>query len=146
MNAERAKEIARYILNTLHPNMSLDQIYIVVQNFTGSPDNVGTRLVENMKTVLYLEQQRPGICQVLRKEFGIRNFFRYPAEILINQYDTRDIATKKGIAAVALYDHNGAFYQRTSQRAIAVSKQGEILDIQADWSSGKATYYNNAQI
>lgn len=85
---------------------------------TGSPDNVGTRLVENMKTILYLEQQRPGICQVLRKEFGIRNFFRYPAEILIDQYDTRDTATKKGIATVALYDHNGAFYQRTSQRAM----------------------------
>ena len=33
MNAERAREIARYILNTLHPNMSLDQIYIVVKNF-----------------------------------------------------------------------------------------------------------------
>ncbi len=33
MNAERAREIARYILNALHPNMSFDQIYTVVQNF-----------------------------------------------------------------------------------------------------------------
>ena len=75
-------------------------------------------LVENMKTVLYLEQQRPGICQVLRKEFGIRNFFRYPPEILINQYDTSDSAVKKGIVATALYDHNGAFSQDSSQKAM----------------------------
>lgn len=33
INADRAREIARYILNTLHPHMSFDQIYIVVHNF-----------------------------------------------------------------------------------------------------------------
>lgn len=29
----RAKEIARYILNTLHPYMDINQIYAVAQNF-----------------------------------------------------------------------------------------------------------------
>lgn len=33
MDATRAKEIARYILGSLHPNMSLNQIYEIVQNF-----------------------------------------------------------------------------------------------------------------
>lgn len=33
MGATRAKEIARYILGSLHPNMDLDQIYEMVQNF-----------------------------------------------------------------------------------------------------------------
>lgn len=33
MNADRAREIARYILDTLKPQMTFDQIYSVVQNF-----------------------------------------------------------------------------------------------------------------
>ncbi len=33
MNAERAREIARYILDTLKPQMSLNQIHQVVQQF-----------------------------------------------------------------------------------------------------------------
>lgn len=79
--------------------------------------NLGTRLVENMETILSLEQQRPGICQTLRKEFGIRNFYRYSPDILISQYDNRDTLGRKGIVAVALYDHNGAFSQDSSQQA-----------------------------
>lgn len=33
MNAERAREIARYILDTLQPHMSLNQIHQIVQKF-----------------------------------------------------------------------------------------------------------------
>lgn len=33
MNAARAREIARYILNSLHPHMTLNQIYETVQKF-----------------------------------------------------------------------------------------------------------------
>lgn len=33
MNAERAREIARYILTSLHPHMSLNQIHQVAQSF-----------------------------------------------------------------------------------------------------------------
>ena len=33
MNAERAKEIAQYILESLHPHMDINQIYEIVQNF-----------------------------------------------------------------------------------------------------------------
>ncbi|OGZ60920.1 MAG: hypothetical protein A2919_00125 [Candidatus Spechtbacteria bacterium RIFCSPLOWO2_01_FULL_43_12] len=33
MNASRAKEIAGYILDTLHPQMDINQIHAVVQNF-----------------------------------------------------------------------------------------------------------------
>lgn len=33
MNASRAREIAQHILTTLHPHMTLNQIYSVVQNF-----------------------------------------------------------------------------------------------------------------
>lgn len=33
MNAERAREIARYVLQALHPRMDINQIHVVVQNF-----------------------------------------------------------------------------------------------------------------
>ena len=33
MDANRAREIAAYILNALHPHMTLNQIHDVVQNF-----------------------------------------------------------------------------------------------------------------
>ena len=33
MSAERAREIARYILNSLHPHMDMDQIHLAVQQF-----------------------------------------------------------------------------------------------------------------
>lgn len=33
MNAERAREIARYVLQALHPRMDINQIHAVVQNF-----------------------------------------------------------------------------------------------------------------
>ncbi len=90
----------------------------VSKNIFGNPDNVGTRLVDNMNAVLHLERQRSGICQVLRKEFGIRNFFRYPPEVLIAQYDNRNVVTEIGIVAVALYDHNGYFYQGFVQNKV----------------------------
>lgn len=33
MNAERARDIAKFILNALHPHMDIDEIYKVVQTF-----------------------------------------------------------------------------------------------------------------
>lgn len=33
MNAQRAKEIAGYVLQALHPHMDINQIHAVVQNF-----------------------------------------------------------------------------------------------------------------
>lgn len=33
MNAQRAKEVAQYVLATLHPHMDINQIHAVVQNF-----------------------------------------------------------------------------------------------------------------
>ena len=33
MDATRAKEIARYVLDSLHPNMNINEIYETVQNF-----------------------------------------------------------------------------------------------------------------
>ena len=33
MNAQRAKEVAQYILSTLHPHMDINQIHTVVQDF-----------------------------------------------------------------------------------------------------------------
>ncbi len=33
MSADRAKEIARFVLNSLHPHMDINKIYSTVQNF-----------------------------------------------------------------------------------------------------------------
>lgn len=78
-------------------------------------DNIGTRLVDNLRVVQILEQQRPGIAKVLRNEFGIRNFFRYPPEVLIAQFDNRGVVMKRGIVVTALDDHLGSMYKQSSK-------------------------------
>lgn len=65
---------------------------------------------QNMEKVFEIEGEREGIAKLLYKEFGIRNFERYPKAILIAQYDEFDNLEKPyGVLIEATHDWNGAF-------------------------------------
>ena len=73
---------------------------------TNDADNIGVRAVDNLEMMIELEDQCPGICRVLREQYGIRNFFRYPPEVLIRQYKTLNQKMESIIVYVALDDNN----------------------------------------
>lgn len=56
-----------------------------------------------------LEVSRNGSARVLQQEFGIHHFERYPAGLLISQYDQRDADLPYGIILNPQSDHNGGF-------------------------------------
>lgn len=63
---------------------------------------------ENFSIVCQLEKQRPGITKLLIEKYGIFSFARYPLDLLIDQYDTRDEKdVSYGILIAARNDHNG---------------------------------------
>lgn len=65
---------------------------------------------ENLPTAIQIESQRPGIIKVLSQEFGVKNFGRYPQELLVKQYDERDDKSKPyGVVLYPRSDWNGAF-------------------------------------
>ena len=64
----------------------------------------------NMSKVFDMEDKREGIARLLYKEFGIRNFERYPESILIRQFDEfEDLEKPYGTMIQATHDWNGAF-------------------------------------
>lgn len=65
------------------------------------------RNIERMRTI---EAERPGGLQILRKNFGIKAFGRYPVEILITQIDEVDKEIPYGVVIYPRSDHNDAFY------------------------------------
>ena len=70
----------------------------------------GADISANLEKISRLENERPGIAKMLYEKFGIRNFRRYPEEILITQYDQfEDTERPYGIMVQALADHNGIF-------------------------------------
>ncbi len=70
-------------------------------------DNI---LEANMNTILDLEKARLGIIVLLYREFGIRNFNRYPKSILIAQFDEfKNNEKPYGIILQATHDWNSAF-------------------------------------
>ncbi len=64
---------------------------------------------ENMTRIEEIERERPGITKTLLHEFGIKEFKRYSKEVLIKQYDEKDIDGPYGIILYTNDDHNGAF-------------------------------------
>ena len=84
----------------------------VLDTWNGSYTEHGPQpqIERNMDIVFHMEDQRPGITRVLYKEFGIRNFDRYPEAMLIAQYDQFDNTDKPyGIILQATHDWSGAF-------------------------------------
>ncbi len=68
-------------------------------------------IFENFRAIETLEQFRPGSSHLLYKNCGIRDFGRYPTDLLINQFDEWDKTDLPyGIAIFPRNDWNGAFY------------------------------------
>lgn len=70
----------------------------------------------NLKTMVDLESQIPGICSVLYSEFGITDFARYPRSLLVAQYEDRDKkdSTPYGVIVFPKADWNEAFYKKAN--------------------------------
>ncbi len=64
----------------------------------------------NLLRIIKLEQEQPGITKFLNKEYGIYNFFRYPKEILLDQYANRERDIAYGVIIKPRNDYNEAFY------------------------------------
>ncbi|MDO8571058.1 MAG: hypothetical protein Q7R79_00075, partial [bacterium] len=64
----------------------------------------------NIHTIVALEKKAPSSARVLWKDFGIRHFARYPVDILLRQYHSREDTTKQyGVAMMATNDPGGSF-------------------------------------
>lgn len=63
----------------------------------------------NLWAIERLERMQPGIAGLLRKNFGIRHFRRYPTELLIKQMDEAEAKGDFGIAMYPVEDHNNAY-------------------------------------
>lgn len=63
----------------------------------------------NITKMKELESIRPGIVKSLFSEFGIKEFHRYPTDVLIKQFDTKDQDLPYGVVLFTNDDHNDAF-------------------------------------
>lgn len=85
------------------------------------------KTMENFGIVCSLEKRRPGIVQFLFEHYGIRSFARYPIDMLIDQYDTREeTGVAYGLVLAARHDSNGVFYQDKSELLHAYNQAKEI--------------------
>lgn len=69
-------------------------------------------IASNIGVISELEEKQPGCVERLWQEFGIRDFARYPMEMLLTQDANRD--KKDGPYGIIMYarsDHNGVMYQ-----------------------------------
>lgn len=67
---------------------------------------------ENLDRMSQIETQRPGVVRTLSTEFNIKDFARYPAELLIEQYDERNNPKiPYGVILYPVHDWSGVFYE-----------------------------------
>lgn len=79
-----------------------------------SPDGLMNN--ENFGFVCSLEKARPGIVKFLAQEYGILTFSRYPIDLLIEQFDTREEkGVPYGVMVVAKHDENGIIYDQRDE-------------------------------
>lgn len=75
------------------------------------PENLWHVVGDNLLTLIRLESEIPGAGEILFKEFGIMDFCRYPARMLLSQVREReDISKPYGMVLFPRDDWNGAFY------------------------------------
>ncbi len=91
------------------------------QNFYSDPDpekpdpekrkeeRIKRYVALNVKTMLDLENETPGICKHLARTSGIRNYGRYTPAMLTEQYKNEKEQKRYGIVLYPYDDHNGAF-------------------------------------
>ena len=63
-------------------------------------------------SVKKIEDKIPGATKVLHEQFKISDFWRYPTEVLVDQYNNKDnMDMPYGVIIFPTADHNGAFAQ-----------------------------------
>ncbi|MEI6863882.1 MAG: hypothetical protein WCK46_00710 [Candidatus Adlerbacteria bacterium] len=104
--AEKADPILRKIVD------------MSIADFCGSVDSpllkefrIGS-LIESCKE---LEEELPGSVKRLIKDYGIKEFYRYPSKVLIKQLQEEEIDQPYGVVVFPRSDHNGAFDMDVSQ-------------------------------
>jgi|GEM_PF-2324234 len=66
----------------------------------------------NITVMERLEEQRSGIVKTLLEEYGIKEFRRYPNEVLIDQFDNKNNDVPYGAIMFTNDDHNQSFDQK----------------------------------
>ncbi len=94
----------------------LDPDEIISSWCRSAPQELWLEMMErNFEYLPALERKRPGICEMLVREFGIKNFGRYNPSQLIMQYDDRNRTDLPyGMVAFPDYDWSGQFYHRVN--------------------------------
>ncbi len=70
----------------------------------------GSSAKRNLESMKRIEKERPGAIKYLFEECGIRDFRRYPENLLIKQFDQKDnLDIPYGFIISPIADHNGAF-------------------------------------
>ena len=118
LNGEKftGRQSAWNLLNQEFAKWGVKSSYFIKAWSESASSKTGARgfggIIENLPTAIQIESQRPGIIRVLSQEFGIKNFGRYPQELLIKQYDDRENQSKSyGVILYPRSDWNGAFLQ-----------------------------------
>lgn len=107
------RKVVQKILQGKSFSFSEDESADIVRAWIASTefDAIGDRVERNLNTMYELEKLESGSVKYLNNKFGINCFGRYPTEMLVEQYRSRD--DKESPYGLIFYphgDHNGAFY------------------------------------
>ena len=94
-------------------DLKLDNFQKAWELYPGSGQSSFRNLETNMEKIEMLESERPGITNSLFNEFGIKEFRRYPNEVLIEQFDSRNKDIPYGLVLFTNQDHNQSFDMRS---------------------------------
>ncbi len=93
----------------LPPNFKIDTYVSAWKRSAEEHRDVAT--ATHLRRVMEVAAKEPEAIEVLTKQFGIKDFGRYDAEMLLRQYQERDNDEEPyGIVVYPESDHNGAFF------------------------------------
>ncbi len=72
----------------------------------------GIKFNENLETMKKIENIGPGSVKKLYDDYGIMEFHRYPAEVLISQVEEENTQQPYGVIVFPRSDHNDAFDEK----------------------------------
>lgn len=98
--------------------------------------------VKSFEAMQVLEEEKPGSVKLLHEKFGITNFQRYPAEILLQQLNETDPQKENAFLAFSVDDHNGAFDDQLAVWQKIYEKQQEKLNFRIAECSNKEDLIN----
>jgi len=106
LKTQASRELATHVLK--HYNLNYDQFVKQWYNYSLQTGQIGM-VAQNLEAILTIEEKRPDIAKVLKDEFNIGLFHRYPPEVLIAQFDQRNNRELPfGIMVNSITDHNEA--------------------------------------